>query len=726
MDDKVQNSAGECPYPHTTPRQRSNRDWWPDQLNLKVLHQNSPSSDPLDETFDYREEFKKLDYEALKNDLRKLMTDSQDWWPADFGNYGPAFIRMAWHSAGTYRLSDGRGGAGRGQQRFAPLNSWPDNVLIDRYRRLLWPIKQKYGQKISWADLLVLTGNVALETMGFRTFGFAGGREDTWEPDQDINWGSETTWLAHRPLDSFKDPLSATEMGLIYVNPEGPNANGDPLSAAAFIRETFKRMAMNDEETVALIGGGHTFGKTHGAAPESHKGPAPEAAGLEAQGLGWVSDYGTGSGADAVGSGLEVIWTQTPAQWSNFFFENLFKYEWVQTRSPGGAIQWEAKDAGEVIPDAHDPSKKRKPTMLTTDLSLRVDPVYEKISRRFLENPQAFAEAFARAWFKLTHRDLGPRTRYLGPEVPKEVLIWQDPVPAVDHPLIDDTDAAVLKVKVLASGLTVSELVGTAWASASTFRGGDKRGGANGARIRLAPQKDWEANQPAQLTKVLHALEAIQKEFNASQASGKKVSLADLIVIGGNAAIEKAAKDAGHDVKVPFTPGRTDASQEETDVHSFAGLEPAADGFRNYQKAGLAVPAEVVLIDKAQLLTLTAPELTVLIGGLRAININVDGSTHGVFTDRPGLLTNDFFVNLLDMRTQWKAVSDASDVFEGRDRKTHDVKWTGTRVDLVFGSHAQLRALAEVYASADAQKKFVHDFVAAWNKVMNADRFDLV
>jgi catalase-peroxidase len=726
MDDKVQNSAGECPYAHTTPRPRSNSDWWPDQLDLKILHQHSALSNPTDKTFNYAREFKSLDYEALKNDLRKLMTDSQDWWPADFGNYGPAFIRMAWHSAGTYRLSDGRGGAGRGQQRFAPLNSWPDNVLIDRYRRLLWPIKQKYGQKISWADLLILTGNVALETMGFRTFGFAGGREDTWEPDQDINWGSETTWLAHRPLDSFKDPLSATEMGLIYVNPEGPNANGDPLSAAAFIRETFKRMAMNDEETVALIGGGHTFGKTHGAAPESHKGPAPEAAGLEAQGLGWISDYGTGSGADAVGSGIEVIWTQTPAQWSNHFFENLFKYEWVQTRSPGGAIQWEAKDAEAVIPDAHDPSKKRKPTMLTTDLSLRVDPVYEKISRRFLENPQAFAEAFARAWFKLTHRDMGPRARYLGPEVPKEVLIWQDPVPAVDHPLIDDTDAAVLKVKVLASGLTVPELAGTAWASASTFRGGDKRGGANGARIRLAPQKDWEVNQPAQLTKVLQALEAIQKEFNASQAGGKKVSLADLIIIGGNAAIEKAAKDAGHGVKVPFAPGRTDASQEETDAHSFAGLEPAADGFRNYEKAGLAAPAEVVLIDKAQLLGLTAPEMTVLIGGLRAININVDGSPHGVFTNRPGVLTNDFFVNLLDMGTQWKAVSDASDLFEGRDRKTHDVKWTGTRADLIFGSHAQLRALAEVYGSSDAQQKFLNDFVKAWTKVMNADRFDLV
>jgi catalase-peroxidase len=727
MDDKVQDSAGECPYVHATPRQRSNRDWWPDQLNLKILHQNSPSSDPLDGTFDYREEFQKLDYDALKNDLRKLMTDSQDWWPADFGNYGPAFIRMAWHSAGTYRLSDGRGGAGRGQQRFAPLNSWPDNVLIDRYRRLLWPIKQKYGQKISWADLLILTGNVALETMGFRTFGFAAGREDTWEPDQDINWGSETAWLTHRPLDSFQDPLSATEMGLIYVNPEGPNANGDPLSAAAFIRETFKRMAMNDEETVALIGGGHTFGKTHGAAPESHKGPAPEAAGMAAQGLGWISDYGTGFGADAVGSGLEVIWTQTPAQWSNHFFDNLFKFEWVQTRSPAGAIQWEAKDAEASIPDPHDPSKKRKPTMLTTDLSLRVDPVYEKISRRFLENPQAFAEAFARAWFKLTHRDLGPRSRYLGPEVPKEELIWQDPVPAVDHPLIDDADVAALKAAVLATGLTVSELVGTAWASASTFRGGDKRGGANGARIRLEPQKDWEVNRPAQLAKVVKTLEGIQREFNAAQSGGKKVSLADVIVLGGSAAVEKAAKDAGIDVKVPFTPGRTDASQEQTEVHSFAPLEPRADGFRNYLGGGRQFMApEEALVDRAQLLTLTGPEMTVLVGGLRVLGANVGDSLHGVFTDQPEKLTNDFFVNLLDMRTAWKATSPAEDVFEGRDRATDELKWTGTRVDLIFGSHAQLRAIAEVYASSDAKEKFAKDFVKAWTKVMNADRFDLV
>ena len=702
-----------------------NRDWWPNQLRVDLLNQHSSKSDPLDQTFNYREEFMKLDYEALKNDLRKLMTDSQDWWPADFGNYGPQFIRMSWHAAGTYRLGDGRGGAGRGQQRFAPLDSWPDNVNIDKSRRLLWPIKQKYGQKISWADLLILTGNVALETMGFRTFGFAAGREDTWEPDQDVNWGSENAWLTHRPLEGLTQPLSATEMGLIYVNPEGPNANGDPASAAKFIRETFARMAMNDEETVALIAGGHTFGKTHGASSESHKGPAPEAADLDAQGLGWISNYGTGSGGDAIGSGIEVTWTQTPAQWSNFFFENLFKFEWVQVRSPAGAIQWEAKDAEAVIPDAHDPSKKRKPTMLTTDLSLRIDPIYEKISRRFLENPQAFAEAFARAWFKLTHRDLGPRARYMGPEVPKEQLIWQDVVPAVDHPLIDKADAAALKVKVLATGLTVSELVGTAWASASTFRGGDKRGGANGARIRLAPQKDWEVNQPERLAKVLNALERVQREFNQEASGGKKVSLADLIVLAGNVGVEQAAKAAGHDVTVPFTPGRTDASQEQTDAASFAGLEPAADGFRNYQKANLAVPAEVVLIDKAQLLTLTAPELTVLIGGLRAININVDGATHGVLTDRPGALTNDFFVNLLGMGTHWKATSDAKTVFEGTDRKTGTPKWTGTRVDLVFGSNSVLRALAEVYASADAKEKFVKDFVAAWTKVTNLDRFDL-
>jgi len=723
--DETSTGAGKCPVNHGAGGGTQSSTWWPNQLRVDLLNQHSSKSDPLDQTFNYREEFKKLDYEALKNDLRKLMTDSQSWWPADFGHYGPQFVRMSWHAAGTYRLSDGRGGGGRGQQRFAPLNSWPDNVNIDKSRRLLWPIKQKYGQKISWADLLILTGNVALETMGFRTFGFAAGREDTWEPDLDVNWGSETEWLKHRPLDKFNNPLGATEMGLIYVNPEGPGANGDPVSAAAFIRETFARMAMNDEETVALIGGGHTFGKTHGAGPESHKGPNPEAAGLEAQGLGWVSDYGTGSGGDAIGSGIEVTWTQTPAQWSNFFFENLFKYEWVQTRSPAGAIQWEAKDADAVIPDAHDPSKKHKPTMLTTDLSLRMDPAYEKISRRFLENPQAFAEAFARAWFKLTHRDLGPRSRYLGPEAPKEVLIWQDPVPAVDHPLIDDADVAALKAKILATGLTVSELVGTAWASASNFRGGDKRGGANGARVRFAPQKDWEVNGPAQLAKVLSSLEAIQREFNASQSGGKRVSLADLIVLAGNVGVEQAAKAAGHNTAVPFTAGRTDASEEQTDVHAFSVMEPVADGFRNYEKDGLAVPAEVALIDKAQLLTLTAPEMTALIGGLRAININTGGAKHGVFTDKPGALTNDFFVNLLDMSTQWKATSDAQDVFEGRDRKTGEVKWTGTRTDLVFGSNSILRALAEVYASSDAKEKFVNDFVAAWTKVMNLDRFDL-
>ncbi|CAN7315498.1 catalase/peroxidase HPI [Bosea sp. LjRoot237] len=724
MNAKTEDSTGKCPVAHGGGT-RQNRDWWPSQLPVDLLNQHSAKSDPLGQAFNYREAFKKLDYEALKNDLRKLMTDSQDWWPADFGHYGPQFVRMSWHAAGTYRLADGRGGGGRGQQRFAPLNSWPDNVNIDKSRRLLWPIKQKYGQQISWADLLILTGNVALETMGFRTFGFAGGREDTWEPDHDVSWGTETAWLTHRPLDKFDAPLSATEMGLIYVNPEGPGANGDPLSAADFIRETFARMAMDDEETVALIGGGHTFGKTHGAAPESHKGPDPEAAGLEAQGLGWASNYGSGHGADAVGSGIEVTWTQTPVQWSNFFFENLFKYEWVQTRSPGGAIQWEAKDAEAVIPDAHDPSKKRKPTMLTTDLSLRVDPAYEKISRRFLENPQAFAEAFARAWFKLTHRDLGPRSRYLGPEVPKEELIWQDVVPALDHPLVNAADVAALKEKIRASSLTVSELVGTAWASASTFRGGDKRGGANGARIRLAPQKDWEINQPVQLARVIEVLDGIRRQFNKEADGDQKISLADLIVLAGNVGVEQAAKAAGHEVSVPFTPGRTDARQEQTDTHSFDVMEPAADGFRNYQKAGAKVAGEVALIDKAQLLTLTAPELTVLIGGLRAIDINADGSKHGILTDRPGVLTNDFFVNLLDMGTQWKAVSEAKDVFEGTDRKTGAAKWTGTRVDLVFGSNSILRALAEVYASQDAKEKFVKDFVAAWIKVMNLDRFDV-
>ncbi|MCP4559889.1 MAG: catalase/peroxidase HPI [Bosea sp.] len=724
MNAKTEDSTGKCPVAHGGGA-RQNRDWWPSQLPVDLLNQHSAKSDPLDPAFSYREAFKTLDYEALKNDLRKLMTDSQDWWPADFGNYGPQFVRMSWHAAGTYRLADGRGGGGRGQQRFAPLNSWPDNVNIDKSRRLLWPIKQKYGQAISWADLLILTGNVALEVMGFRTFGFAGGREDTWEPDHDVNWGAETAWLTHRSLDKFDAPLSATEMGLIYVNPEGPGANGDPISAAHFIRETFARMAMNDEETVALIGGGHTFGKTHGAAPESHKGPDPEGAELEAQGLGWASNFGTGHGADAVGSGIEVTWTQTPAQWSNFFFENLFKYEWVQTRSPGGAIQWEAKDAEAVIPDAHDPSKKHKPTMLTTDLSLRLDPAYEKISRRFLENPQAFAEAFARAWFKLTHRDLGPRSRYLGPEVPKEELIWQDVLPAADHPLVNAADVATLKEKIKASGLSVSELVGTAWASAATFRGGDKRGGANGARVRLAPQKDWEVNQPAQLAKVIEALDGIRRQFNKEADGDQKVSLADLIVLAGNVGVEQAAKAAGHEVSVPFTAGRTDARQEQTEVHSFAVMEPALDGFRNYQKPGARVPAEAALIDRAQLLTLTAPELTVLIGGLRAIDINADGSKHGVLTNRPGALTNDFFVNLLDMGTQWKAISESKDVFEGTDRKTGAAKWTGTRVDLVFGSNSILRALAEVYASADAKEKFVKDFVAAWTKVMNLDRFDV-
>ncbi len=737
MDAKVNDDGpGKCPFGHASAGGTTNRHWWPNQLPVDLLNQHSSKSDPLGQTFNYREEFKKLDYAALKNDLRKLMTDSQSWWPADFGHYGPQFVRMAWHSAGTYRIGDGRGGGGRGQQRFAPLNSWPDNVNIDKSRRLLWPIKQKYGQKISWADLLILTGNVALETMGFRTFGFAAGREDTWEPDQDVYWGRETTWLAlsndpsntssrysgERELDN---PLAAVQMGLIYVNPEGPDGNPDPIAAAKDIRETFKRMAMNDEETVALIGGGHTFGKTHGAAAESYKGADPEACDIEAQGLGWASSFGTGHGADAIGSGLDVTWTQTPAQWSNFFFENLFKYEWELEKSPAGAYQWVAKDAEAIIPDAHDPSKKRKPTMLTTDLSLRFDPEYEKISRRFLEDPQAFAEAFARAWFKLTHRDLGPRSRYMGPEVPKEELIWQDVTPAVDHSLVDDADVATLKAKVLASGLTVSELVGTAWASASTFRGGDKRGGANGARIRLAPQKNWEANQPEQLAKVIKALERIQFEFNQEQSDDKKVSLADLIVIAGNAGVEQAAKAAGHDVTVPFAPGRADASQAQTDVESFNYLEPVADGFRNYQKTRYSVPAEALLIDKAQLLTLTAPEMTALIGGLRAININVGGSTHGVFTDKPGALTNDFFVNLLDMNTEWKPVSDAKDVFEGRDRNTGEVKWTGTRVDLVFGSNSILRALAEVYASSDAEKKLVDDFVAAWTKVMNADRFDL-
>jgi len=725
MNAKTDDSAGKCPVAHGAAAGRQNRDWWPNQLPVDLLNQHSTKSDPLGQAFDYREAFKKLDYQALKNDLRKLMTDSQDWWPADFGHYGPQFVRMSWHAAGTYRLADGRGGGGRGQQRFAPLNSWPDNVNIDKSRRLLWPIKQKYGQQISWADLLILTGNVALETMGFRTFGFAGGREDTWEPDRDVNWGTEQEWLAHRRLEKLDNPLGATEMGLIYVNPEGPNANGDPLSAAAFIRETFARMAMDDEETVALIAGGHTFGKTHGAGAASHVGADPEASDLEAQGLGWASSYGSGKGGDSITSGIEVTWTQEPIRWTNLFFENLFKYEWVQTRSPAGAIQWEAKDAPEDVPLAHDSSRKQRPRMLTTDLSLRVDPIYEKISRRFLENPQAFAEAFARAWFKLTHRDLGPRSRYLGPEVPKEELIWQDVVPAVDHPLVDAADIAALKAKILASGLSVSELVGTAWASASTFRGGDKRGGANGARVRLSPQKDWEVNRPAQLAKVIEVLDGIRRQFNKEADGDQKLSLADLIVLAGNVGVEQAAKAAGHDVTVPFTPGRTDAGQDQTDVHSFEVMEPAADGFRNYRRAGAIVAAELALIDKAQLLTLTAPELTVLVGGLRAIDINADGSKHGILTDRPGVLTNDFFVNLLDMGTQWKAVSEAKDVYEGTDRKTGATKWTGTRADLVFGSNSILRALAEVYASSDAKEKFVKDFVAAWTKVMNLDRFDL-
>ncbi len=708
---------------------RTNRDWWPNQLRLELLHQHSSKSDPMGKGFDYAKEFKSLDYKALKKDLVKLMTDSQDWWPADFGHYGPQFIRMAWHAAGTYRIHDGRGGGGRGQQRFAPLNSWPDNVNIDKSRRLLWPIKQKYGQKISWADLLILAGNVALESMGFRTFGFGGGRADVWEPDEDVNWGDEIAWLGVDKRFSgdreLVPPFGATHMGLIYVNPEGPNASGDYMAAAKDIRATFGRMAMNDEETVALIAGGHSFGKAHGAAPESHKGPEPEAAPLETQGLGWMSDYGKGHGGDTISSGIEVTWTKTPALWSNNFFENLFKYEWELTQSPAGAKQWVAKNAPEIIPDAHDPSKKHKPTMLTTDLTLRFDPEFGKISRRFLDDPQAFADAFARAWFKLTHRDMGPRARYLGPEVPKEELIWQDPIPAVNHKLIGEKEIADLKKKILTSKLSVAQLVSTAWASASTFRGSDKRGGANGARIRLAPQKDWTVNQPSQLAKVLKTLEGIQADFNEKATGGKKVSLADLIVLAGCAGVEQAAKKAGVTVKVPFSLGRMDASQAQTDVVSFAVLEPIADGFRNYLKDKYTVPAEALLIDKAQLLTLTAPEMTVLVGGLRVLGANVGGAKHGVFTKKPEALTNDFFINLVDMGTEWRPTSAAADVFEGRDRKTGKVKWTGTRVDLVFGSNSQLRALAEVYGSSDAEKKFVHDFVAAWNKVMNLDRFDL-
>jgi len=720
-----------CPFKHPIGGGTSNRDWWPSQLRLDLLHQHSSKSNPMGEDFDYAKELRSLDFAALKKDLAALMTQSQDWWPADFGHYGPLFIRMAWHSAGTYRVGDGRGGGGRGQQRFAPLNSWPDNVSLDKARRLLWPIKQRYGRKISWADLFILAGNVALETMGFKTFGFGGGREDVWEPDQDVYWGTEKTWLGGDQRYSgereLENPLAAVQMGLIYVNPEGPDGKPDPVLAAKDIRETFARMAMNDEETVALIAGGHTFGKTHGAGPVSHVGANPEAADLEAQGFGWASTFGTGKGGDAITSGLEVTWTTTPTTWSTDFFKHLFGYEWELTKSPAGAHQWRPKGGAGAgtAPHAHDASKRVAPSMLTTDLSLRFDPSYEKISRRFMAHPDQFADEFARAWFKLTHRDMGPRARYLGPEVPAEELIWQDPLPKADTPSIDAKDIASLKSKLLGSGLSVSQLVATAWASASTFRGSDKRGGANGARIRLAPQKDWPVNQPAELAKVLTTLEGIQREWNGAITGGKKVSLADLIVLGGAAGIEQAAKNAGHAVTVPFTPGRTDALPAQTDVASFAVLEPVADGFRNFQKANYSVPAEALLIDKAQLLTLTAPEMTVLVGGLRVLEANTGSSKHGVLTKRPGLLTNDFFVNLLDMGTEWRAVSEAKDVFEGRDRKSGERRWTGTRVDLVFGSNAQLRALAEVYAGSDAQEKFVRDFVAAWTKVMNLDRFDV-
>jgi catalase-peroxidase len=708
----------------------SNRDWWPNQLNLNILHQHSPLSNPMGKEFNYADEFKKLDFEALKKDLYALMTNSQDWWPADFGHYGGLFIRMAWHSAGTYRKGDGRGGVSGGAQRFPPLSSWPDNVNLDKARRLLWPIKQKYGRKISWADLMILAGNCALESMGFKTFGFGGGREDIWEPPEDVYWGSETTWLGDKRYSGereLENPLAAVQMGLIYVNPEGPNGNPDPLAAAQDIREVFARMSMNDEETVALIAGGHAFGKTHGAGDASLVGPEPEAASLEEQGLGWKSKFGTGKGDDTITSGLEVIWTQTPTRWSNNFFRNLFSYEWELTKSPAGAYQWKPKGGAGAgtVPDAHDPSKRHAPSMLTTDLALRVDPVYEKISRHFYENPHQLADAFARAWFKLTHRDMGPRSRYLGPEVPAEELIWQDPIPPVDYELIDAKGIEDLKGEVLASGLSISELVTTAWASASTFRGSDKRGGANGARIRLAPQKDWEVNQPTQLKAVLQTLEGIKNEFNSEQSGGKRVSLADLIVLGGCAGVEQAAKNAGYDITVPFMPGRTDASQEQTDVESFAVLEPVADGFRNYLKTKYAVSTEELLVDRAQLLTLTAPEMTVLIGGMRVLNANFGQSQHGVFTERPETLTNDFFVNLLNMNTVWKATSEDEDMFEGRDHATGKLKWTGTRVDLIFGSNSQLRALAEVYACDDAQEKFLHDFVEAWNKVMNLDRFDL-
>lgn len=752
-------AESKCPFNHAAAGGgTTNRDWWPNQLNLKILHQHSSLSDPMGENFDYAAAFKSLDLEAVKQDLRALMTDSQDWWPADFGHYGPLFIRMAWHSAGTYRTADGRGGAGAGQQRFAPLNSWPDNVSLDKARRLIWPIKQKYGRKISWADLIILTGNVALETMGFKPFGFSGGRADVWEPEEAVYWGSEKTWLGgdtrygkeeqpegegvlvadagkhgteesrnDAPGRDLENPLAAVQMGLIYVNPEGPEGNPDPVASAKDIRETFGRMAMNDEETVALIAGGHAFGKTHGAGPADNVGAEPEAADIEQQGLGWKSTFGSGKGGDTITSGLEVTWTTTPTQWSNNYLENLFGFEWELFKSPAGAHQWRPKDgagAG-LIPDAHDPSKRHTPTMLTSDLALRFDPAYEVISRRFLANPDQLTDAFARAWFKLTHRDMGPLSRYLGPEMPAEELLWQDPIPDVDHPLVDENDVAALKAKVLASGLSVSQLVSTAWAAASSFRGSDKRGGANGGRLRLAPQKFWQANQPEQLAHVLAKLESIQSEFNGAQAGGKKISLADLIVLAGSAGVEQAAKNAGHAVTVPFAPGRADASQEQTDVESFGFLEPVADGFRNFQKGRFGSSAEALLVDKAQLLNLTAPEMTVLVGGLRVLNTNVGQTRHGVFTQRPETLTNDFFVNLLDMSTEWRAVSDAKDEFEGRDRKTGAVKWTGTRVDLVFGSHAQLRALAEVYAAGDAQEKFVSDFVAAWTKVMNLDRFDL-
>jgi len=735
MDKNDTNNSGKCPVMHgaltkSAAGGTSNRDWWPNQLNLAILHQHSSLSDPMGEQFNYSEEFKKLDLKALKKDLRALMTDSQDWWPADWGHYGGLFIRMAWHSAGTYRTSDGRGGAGTGNQRFAPINSWPDNGNLDKARRLLWPIKQKYGKQISWADLMILAGNVALESMGFKTFGFGGGREDIWAPEEDIYWGAETEWLGDKRYSGdreLENPLAAVQMGLIYVNPEGPNGNPDPVASGRDVRETFARMAMNDEETVALVAGGHTFGKAHGAGDPKLVGAEPEAAAIEEQGLGWKNALGSGKGVHTTTSGIEGAWKPNPTRWDNGYFDMLFGYEWELTKSPAGAHQWVAKNVKpeHMIPDAHDPAKKHAPMMTTADLSLRFDPAYEKISRRFHQNPQEFADAFARAWYKLTHRDMGPVTRYLGPEVPAEELIWQDPVPAVDHKLIDDKDVAALKAKILAAGLSISELVSTAWASASTFRGSDKRGGANGARVRLAPQKDWEVNQPKQLAKVLKALEQIQSEFNGAQSGNKRVSLADLIVLGGCAAIEQAAKNAGHKIDVSFVPGRTDASQEQTDVESFAVLEPIADGFRNYQKARYTVSAEELLLDRAQLLTLTAPEMTVLVGGMRVLNANVGQSPHGVLTKRPENLTNDFFVNLLDMSTTWKPTSETGDVFEGRDRKTDKVKWTGTRVDLIFGSNSQLRALAEVYACSDSQEKFVRDFVAAWNKVMNADRFDL-